>query len=301
MSNFKFLEDSNVVAVRAHLCDQTRVMIARTALFNREYARRLGDRAHGTIWQKPDEVTAQMTGFCSATVRRCIDIANLSIVPKCADRIGVSVFHGFNKKNGKYSFTEERAFITENCIRRRKILWADDENSSCTQSLLFGESTESSSRGKWMAPVKLILSEFRRLKQRRLHWMRSNQLYQKLKPRKIWNERKKRKNIIHSPTTSPAPARSTRPLLLRRQLQVFRQFFHPLSKRLFSVGLRFKLRGSFVLLGDRRHTGSRLLFRLWRPRKSRKPFRFIVVPEDGQKRIERKMTKRLKQSGHPDD
>ncbi|CAI2348177.1 unnamed protein product [Caenorhabditis sp. 36 PRJEB53466] len=90
MSSFKFLEDSSVVAVRAHLCDQTRVMIARTAVFNREYARRLGDQAHGTIWQKPDEVTAQMTGFCSATVRRCIDVANLSIIPKCADRIGVS-------------------------------------------------------------------------------------------------------------------------------------------------------------------------------------------------------------------
>uniref|UniRef100_A0A8R1IPV0 Uncharacterized protein n=1 Tax=Caenorhabditis japonica TaxID=281687 RepID=A0A8R1IPV0_CAEJA len=91
MSSFKFLEDTNVVAVRAHLCDQTRVMIARTAMWNREYAKRLGDRAIGTIWQKPDEVTAQMTGFCSATVRRCIDIANVSIVPKCADRIGVSV------------------------------------------------------------------------------------------------------------------------------------------------------------------------------------------------------------------
>uniref|UniRef100_A0A8R1IC73 Uncharacterized protein n=1 Tax=Caenorhabditis japonica TaxID=281687 RepID=A0A8R1IC73_CAEJA len=90
MSSFKFLEDTNVVAVRAHLCDQTRVMIARTAMWNREYAKRLGDRAIGTIWQKPDEVTAQMTGFCSATVRRCIDIANVSIVPKCADRIGVS-------------------------------------------------------------------------------------------------------------------------------------------------------------------------------------------------------------------
>uniref|UniRef100_A0A1I7TIV6 Uncharacterized protein n=1 Tax=Caenorhabditis tropicalis TaxID=1561998 RepID=A0A1I7TIV6_9PELO len=90
MSTFKFLEDTTVVAVRAHLCDQTRVMIARTAIWNREYAKRLGERAAGTVWQKPDEVTAQMTGFCSATVRRCIDIANLSIVPRCADRIGVS-------------------------------------------------------------------------------------------------------------------------------------------------------------------------------------------------------------------
>ncbi|EGT39784.1 hypothetical protein CAEBREN_06353 [Caenorhabditis brenneri] len=90
MSTFKFVEDTTVVAVRAHLCDQTRVMIARTAIWNREYSKRLGDRAAGTVWQKPDEVTAQMTGFCSATVRRCIDIANLSIVPRCADRIGVS-------------------------------------------------------------------------------------------------------------------------------------------------------------------------------------------------------------------
>uniref|UniRef100_A0A1I7TIW1 Histone domain-containing protein n=3 Tax=Caenorhabditis tropicalis TaxID=1561998 RepID=A0A1I7TIW1_9PELO len=90
MSTFKFLEDTTVVAVRAHLCDQTRVMTARTAIWNREYAKRLGERAAGTVWQKPDEVTAQMTGFCSATVCRCIDIANLSIVPRCADRIGVS-------------------------------------------------------------------------------------------------------------------------------------------------------------------------------------------------------------------
>lgn len=90
MSTFKFVDDSTVVSVRAHLCDQTRVMIARTAIWNREYAKRLGDRATGTVWQKPDEVTAQMTGFCSATIRRCIEIANLSIVPRCADRIGVS-------------------------------------------------------------------------------------------------------------------------------------------------------------------------------------------------------------------
>ncbi|ULT99666.1 hypothetical protein L3Y34_000748 [Caenorhabditis briggsae] len=90
MSSFKFVDDSTVISVRAHLCDQTRVMIARTAVWNREYSKKLGDRATGTVWQKPDEVTAQMTGFCSATVRRCIEIANLSIVPRCADRIGVS-------------------------------------------------------------------------------------------------------------------------------------------------------------------------------------------------------------------
>ncbi|CCD63124.1 X chromosome NonDisjunction factor [Caenorhabditis elegans] len=90
MSSFRFVDDSTVIAIRAHLCDQTRVMVARTAIWNREYAKRLGDRAAGTVWQKPDEVSAQMTGFCSATVRRCIEIANMSIIPKCADRVGVS-------------------------------------------------------------------------------------------------------------------------------------------------------------------------------------------------------------------
>ncbi|CAI5443990.1 unnamed protein product [Caenorhabditis angaria] len=90
MANFRFMEDTTSISVRAHLCDQTRVMIARTAFWNREYARKLGERAYGTIWQKPDEVTAQQTGFCSATVRRCIEIANMSMVPKCAERTGVS-------------------------------------------------------------------------------------------------------------------------------------------------------------------------------------------------------------------
>lgn len=99
MSSFRFVDDSTVIAIRAHLCDQTRVMVARTAIWNREYAKRLGDRAAGTVWQKPDEVSAQMTGFCSATVRRCIEIANMSIIPKCADRVGVSV-----------SFKEQRRF-----------------------------------------------------------------------------------------------------------------------------------------------------------------------------------------------
>ncbi|KAF1762317.1 hypothetical protein GCK72_010579 [Caenorhabditis remanei] len=74
MSTFKFIDDTTVVSVRAHLCDQTRVMIARTAMWNREYSKRLGDRAAGTVWQRPDEVTAQMTGFCSATKNELVSL-----------------------------------------------------------------------------------------------------------------------------------------------------------------------------------------------------------------------------------
>ncbi|CAB3402021.1 unnamed protein product [Caenorhabditis bovis] len=110
MDDFRFVADLSTIPVRAHLCEQTRVMVARMAHWNREFAKKMGDSAKDTLWHKPDEVTAQQTGFCSATVRRCLDMANISTLPKCADRIGISKNELTQLKS---IFTDDQKFCGE--------------------------------------------------------------------------------------------------------------------------------------------------------------------------------------------
>ncbi|CAD6190339.1 unnamed protein product [Caenorhabditis auriculariae] len=89
MSDYKACEPSGR-QVRAHLCDQSRVLIARIANWNREYSNRLGIRAHGTLYSRPDELTAMQMGFCSATVKRCIEINDHLALTKCSVKNGIS-------------------------------------------------------------------------------------------------------------------------------------------------------------------------------------------------------------------
>uniref|UniRef100_A0A1I7X582 Uncharacterized protein n=1 Tax=Heterorhabditis bacteriophora TaxID=37862 RepID=A0A1I7X582_HETBA len=86
MDDFDFgkINKLNMGTTRAHLCDQTKVVIGRVLAYNREMSRRLGVFKRHTPFISPERLTAQQTGFSLTTIRNCSE--DRLVVGKCTDR-----------------------------------------------------------------------------------------------------------------------------------------------------------------------------------------------------------------------